>query len=185
MKLMGFSGQMGVGKSAAIQALRDYLPPNRVQLVKFAQPLYDMQEMIYRRVSAVHKRKEGFVKDRKLLQWLGTDWGRETVSPTIWVDLWTSEARDGLKDRLVVVCDDVRFDNEADAVHSLGGVVIKLTSNNIADRSVVTNGIENHKSEVAISANLVDYNITNNGTLKEFQESLCKLYKELGVGQRD
>ena len=113
MKIIAFSGKMGVGKSTAIE--RIYAKSNGVvHLVKFAQPLYDMQEFIYRRISSVVQRPANFTKDRKLLQWLGTDWGRG-MKETLWVDLFKAQVEKILDHNptAVIVCDDVRFDNEA------------------------------------------------------------------------
>lgn len=182
MRLIGFNGGMGVGKSTAIEFLR--ASGDIVSLVKFAQPLYDMQEYIYSRISSVYYLPSTFVKDRKLLQWLGTDWGRTTIRESIWVDLWKAEVRriEKLYGGLIV-CDDVRFDNEADAVHSIGGTVVQIVADNAQGRITTANGIQNHSSESGINPRSVDFIIQNNGTLEEFKMSLCELVKQFGVGQ--
>lgn len=183
MKLIGFNGTMGVGKSTAIECLRDELPADaKVKLVKFAQPLYDMQETIYRRITSVYTRPENFTKDRKLLQWLGTDWGRDTISKTLWVDLWKAEAqKQGNLHGAIVVCDDVRFDNEAEAIKSLGGVVVKISSSHAEKRIDTKSGISNHSSEAGIKPNLVDMTVENNGTRLEFMYKMTEVYQELGI----
>lgn len=174
-KLIGFNGMMGVGKSEAIQEIKDRskLP---VELVKFAGPLYDMQEMIYRRIQSVYNRPADFKKDRKLLQWLGTEWGRETISKTIWVDLWKAEVTAALARGSVVVCDDVRFDNEAELVRSLGGIVVQITSSRASERIDTQSGIKNHSSEAGISAEFIDDILRNDGTLREFQNQVANLF---------
>lgn len=183
MKLIGFNGKMGVGKSTAIECLRDDLPASaKVKLVKFAQPLYDMQETIYRRISMVYERPGSFTKDRKLLQWLGTDWGRDTISKTLWVDLWKAEAtKQSSLNNAIVVCDDVRFDNEAEAIRSLGGYVVKITSDHADNRIDTKSGITNHSSEAGISPTLIHTTVENNGTRLEFMNKLTVLYQELGI----
>lgn len=180
MRLIGLNGGMGVGKSTAIELLR--AQGETVSVVKFAQPLYDVQEFLYSRISSVYSRPESFVKDRKLLQWIGTDWGRETLSQTLWVDLWKAEVRRLSATGALIVCDDVRFDNEAEAVHALGGVVIKITSDRALDRITTANGIQNHKSEAGIRPSLVDFIIQNNCTLADFNTALCEVY-HLMAGQ--
>jgi hypothetical protein len=59
---------------------------------------------------------------RVAAQTLGTEWGR-TLSPTIWIDA----ARDRLAKRaalgLSTYVPDVRFENEADVIRELGGVM--------------------------------------------------------------
>lgn len=172
MLLIGLSGKMGVGKSTALNILKDDFFPLNVQVVKFAQPLYDMQEMIYRRISAVHPRPSAFIKDRVLLQWLGTDWGRGMISEDIWVDLWKHEALTLLNKGAIVVCDDVRYDNEAELIKNLGGFTIQLTSNTTDSRIDTSSGIVNHKSEAGIDSRLVDRVISNDGTVEQLRNSL-------------
>lgn len=178
MNLIAFSGGMGVGKSTAIALLKQ--KHERVHLVKFAQPLYDMQEYIYSRIDSVHSRPESFVKDRKLLQWLGTEWGRDTISTNLWVDIWKAEVkRLYIEDpQALIVCDDCRFDNEATTVKEMGGVVVKLVSDKVKERGIAT-GIANHASESGINEKLIDYIVTNNDTIEEFKISLGHVYRAI------
>jgi len=182
MKIIGFSGGMGVGKSTAIRALQDKVD-SVIYNVKFAQPLYDMQEFIYNRIESVHQRHESFTKDRKLLQWLGTDWGRDTISKTLWVDIWKAEVASIVErfPEAIIVCDDVRFDNEAEMLKSMGGVVIKITSAHSQNRIDTTSGIKHHSSENGISASFVDCEIENNDTKYQFENKITEVYKEFGI----
>lgn len=179
--LIGFHGGMGVGKSTAIQALKDFVFPGEVHLVKFAQPLYDMQEFVYRRISSVHVRPETFIKDRKLLQWLGTEWGRDSISTNLWVDIWKAAVTSIQLEnpRAVIVCDDVRFDNEGETLKSMGGHTIKIVSNRAGDRINTQAGIANHKSEAGIRKELLDFVVDNNDTVAAFEERLVACFKEL------
>lgn len=49
-------------------------------------------------------------RGRRLLQLLGTECGRKCISDNIWIEKWIESVRgwDG-----IIICDDVRFDNEA------------------------------------------------------------------------
>ncbi len=179
--LIGFNGGMGCGKSTAIQALKDFVFPRDVLLVKFAQPLYDMQEFVYRRISSVHTRPDDFKKDRKLLQWLGTDWGRDTISQDLWVSIWQAEVADlrtWHKDP-IIVCDDVRFDNEAEVLKNLGGHVIKIVRQDNTAHAIGGEGIVGHKSESGISVALTDFTVHNDSTLLEFERRLVGCFKEI------
>ncbi len=179
--LIGFSGNMGVGKSTAIQALKDFVFPQEVHLVKFAQPLYDMQEFIYRRISTVVQRDESFTKDRKLLQWLGTDWGRDTIKQDLWVSIWKQAVLSlQLEDlEAIIVCDDVRFDNEGEAIKELGGQVIKIIRPDSTSHAQGGVGIVGHKSEGGVSNNYIDFIVENRDTVAGFEERLVACFKEL------
>src|SRR6185437_2548017 len=71
---------------------------------------------------------QGGATPRLLLQMLGTEFGRNLIHPDIWTNLWLRQVK-----RLLlrahgknVVCDDVRFPNEYDLIHQLGGVVAHI-----------------------------------------------------------
>lgn len=180
--IIGLSGSMGVGKSTAVKSIKESFFTCPFKLVKFAQPLYDMQEFIYSRVSSVHTRPPSFIKDRKLLQWLGTEWGRGSIGETVWVDIWKEEALTFLQNNFldpynkepIVICDDVRFDNEAETIRSLGGMIIKITSEKASERIDTASGIPGHSSESGINPKLIDSNIKNDSTLANFEQDLVK-----------
>lgn len=180
MNILAFNGAMGSGKSTAIERLIE-IHEGRVVNVKFAQPLYDMQEMIYRRIQDVHQRPESFIKDRKLLQWLGTEWGRG-INENLWVRLWKKRVEDvhfGMKNALIV-CDDVRFDNEAQVIKDLGGKVVHIFCTRTAQRIDVKAGIANHSSEAGIDEKLIDMMVVNDGTVPEFRDNITKIYQSFG-----
>lgn len=178
--IIGFTGPMGSGKSTAIEFLKKRLLGSTVN-VKFAQPLYDIQEAVYSRITPVYYRPDNFVKDRKLLQWIGTDWGRESISESLWVDLWRAKVKEVLNpefDRygpLHVTCDDVRFDNEAVTLKSLGGFVVKIFADSTDKRIDTASGIVLHKSEAGVNHELVDYLIDNSGTLAQLEKQVNTL----------
>lgn len=181
MRIIAFNGSYGSGKSTAIEILKDWTQDQQLVLVKFAQPLYDIQTFAYDRIVDTYQKPNGFVKDRKLLQWLGTEWGRG-LDENLWVNIWKDTAKGRLAyARTIVVCDDCRFDNEAVAVKSMGGVVVKIQRHDSASHAVGGTGIANHASESGISNQYVDYIVENNGTLDEFKESLATLYGQLDV----
>ena len=169
--IVAFTGGMGVGKSTAINQLNQLINGKTLN-IKFAQPLYDMQEMIYGLISGVHAPPEGFVKDRKLLQWLGTDWGRDTISESLWVDLWKQEVKrkEFMENPKAITCDDCRFPNEADAVHAEGGFVIKIIRSSANPEGGT--GIAAHKSEVGLNEKYVDFVIVNDNTVESLRNQL-------------
>lgn len=84
----------------------------------------------------------GVTTPRKVMQLLGTEWGR-TIHPNFWVMLWKNEVSPILDSNGFVAVDDARFENEVDAIHDFGGVVIQVN----AEKSVVEGGIVGHASE--------------------------------------
>lgn len=129
-RVVALTGAAGSGKSTAA----DYLVRQHgYERVKFAGPLKDMM----RAIGFSDDHIEGDLKEkpdallsgktpRHAMQTLGTEWGRKCIGEDFWSNAWLYRVR-GLVDfgRRVVV-DDLRFPNEAAAVRSLGGVIIKL-----------------------------------------------------------
>lgn len=178
-KIIAFNGKMGSGKSTAIGILNMDIPVT-VHNIKFAQPLYDIQEFIYRTIEMPVPTP----KDRKLLQWLGTDFGR-AIDENLWVNIFRDKVKALFKksSNIIVTCDDVRFDNEAKTIKLLGGVIVQIVSSKNDARVDTKAGIPSHASEAGIDGKYVDHIIHNNGSIEEFKDSLRKLYKELGVGR--
>lgn len=161
---------MGSGKTTLAGLMSQELKSRGYTPViqKFAQPLYDMQEYIYNRVG----RSIPQPKDRKLLQWLGTEWGR-SLDKDIWINLFELDARNTLffNDDKIIICDDVRFDNEADIISKLGGVIIEIiASDKVKDQRLlrVNTG---HASENGIDPIKIDITIKNNDSLFELEKS--------------
>jgi hypothetical protein len=173
--IIAFTGGYGVGKSTAVSFLRKSTEAE-IRLVKFAGPLYDMQEYIYQRIESVYVRPKTFVKDRKLLQWLGTDFGR-SIDENLWVKIWKAQASVNLAIGNLVVCDDCRFDNEAEAIKDMGGIIIKLTRNDNHKHAQGGTGIQNHASEAGVSQKYIDFTVENNHTVDAFRDKLMACYR--------
>lgn len=181
--IIAFCGSMGSGKSEAIRTLQQYvgLHGRPVVPIKFAQPLYDMQEFIYSRVESVHRRSPNFVKDRLLLQWLGTEWGRSTIDKDLWVKIWIAAVHKAAEENpgAIIVCDDCRFDNEAEVVQRVGGKIIKISTSRNGER--IDTSHASHASESGISSNFVDVIVENNGTLEHYKNQLTHMFNKLGL----
>lgn len=137
IRTIGFCGPVGAGKSTAADRLVKLWRFNRV---RFVGPLKAM--MLALGLSAEHV--DGALKEepsrllqgrtpRQAMQWLGTEWGRELIGPELWIAAWRAavERAGGFWepgrgwDRLIVA-DDVRFANEAQAIRDRGGLVIRI-----------------------------------------------------------
>ena len=129
-RVVALTGAAGSGKSTAADYLilrHDY------ERVKFAGPLKAAmaamgfsQEQIEGRLKETPCAWLSFKTPRHAMQTLGTEWGRNCIGEDFWAELWVHHANNTLAAGKRVVVDDLRFPNEAEAVRSLGGVIIKL-----------------------------------------------------------
>ena len=153
--LIGFSGKKGSGKSY----FADYLVNNKLFIkLSFASPLKEITKILFNLSDEDVKdpiKKELInpkfnASPRELMQWLGTDIMREefnkkfNYSGSIWIDSIKDKVKTLLDNNKDVVIDDVRFQNEVDMIHSLGGIVINLR--NDLDNTL-NNSTSNHSSE--------------------------------------
>lgn len=119
------SGKQGSGKSTLSKNLARTLSVGElktVELLKFAGPLYEMQEAV-RSVAKTY----GIAmpeKDGLLLQWLGTEWGRNVRGTEVWVNALKYKAENSRAD--IVIIDDCRFENELNAFDNTRAQVIKI-----------------------------------------------------------
>ena len=98
---------------------------------------------------------------RYLMQTLGTEWGRELLGRDVWVDLW----RHSVSDKLLVVADDMRFPNEFEAVHALGGETWCVIRDS-AERSTA------HTSEGALDNRVFSHYIYNDRSVEQLHAYL-------------
>jgi hypothetical protein len=110
--LIGISGKMGTGKSTITNLLIEALGSDRAQRVSLAAPIYEAQDLIYDK----YKLQMEGEKDRDLLIALGL-WGRNK-HPDFWLGQLARIIMES--DREIIICDDVRFENEADFFNKRG-----------------------------------------------------------------
>ena len=109
------------------------------------------------------------VSTRHLMQTLGTEWGRECISPDVWVTVWKNNVQKWLDGGLHVVVDDMRFPNEWNAVKELGGECWYVT------RPRVTFPDIQHASEGALENHGFDRRLTNDGDLPDLYTQVREL----------
>lgn len=113
------------------------------------------------------------VTPRQLLQWVGTDCIRNVLHPDIWVMSVRNsimKAAEETRFPLLVVIPDVRFPNEAEAIHSWGGKVWNI----VRPHEVEENP---HVSETALDGwDDWDEVIYNDGTLEELEAKVRDLF---------
>lgn len=111
VKLIMVSAKQGGGKSTLCDGLEKVLP--NVGRTRFAKVLYEIHDAVLKIM-----RDYGFnmTLDKRLLQLIGTEWGRNHVHNEVWVMCFRAQI-DKLKaeGKEFIICDDLRFRNEFDA----------------------------------------------------------------------
>ena len=106
---------------------------------------------------------------RELCQSLG-DWGRDDISPDLWVKALMNRVAG--QDRVII--DDVRFPNEAKAIRDKGGFLIKI----VRDSATRPN---DHHSEGGLENEKFDAVLTNNGSVEELFHQGVEALKNLNI----
>jgi hypothetical protein len=166
-QIIGLAGKIGCGKSTAAACLVDEMGFLRL---RFAGALKEMMRCLGLKEEDVDGSRKNTPSEilggrtpREAMQSLGTEWGRDLVSPTLWLDVVKRQVADA-SDRSVVI-DDVRFPNEAIAIREMGGVVVRIDRPEL-ETIVPRRSREDHVSE-AVSFQ-VDHVILNDSTLEDF-----------------
>lgn len=106
---------------------------------------------------------------REVYQTLGTDWGRKMVGEDIWILAGRARLDELLGDvesDIIrgIVLDDVRFDNEAELIRNMGGLVVEITRSSVPQME--------HSSEAGIARELIDYSFANEGDILTLQHQV-------------
>lgn len=111
----------------------------------------------------------GGVSPRRMMQTLGTEWGRNTIADELWLLVAQRQIEQAKRDgKAGVVISDVRFDNEAQFVKALGGRIVRLQRYGAA-------AVASHVSEAGVAEELVSFTFENDGprhALASFAEML-------------
>ena len=107
------------------------------------------------------------VSPRRMMQTLGTEWGRQLINPDLWLIMAHQRL---LQNGPGMVISDVRFDNEAAWIRKHGGRIIHVIRPD-------TKAVEAHASEDGIEIQDTDARLFNSGTLEELQLSVRELLR--------
>ncbi len=156
-RIIALTGPKGVGKSWVAGQLAKALD---AQILSYADPIRAALSAIGVSFEDKNSIQEPFgCSARVMAQTFGTEWVRGMISESIWLDLM--EERINNADGFVVI-DDARFDNEANQISRLGGLVVELHGDTSEEKGDL------HASEAGICPLLVDrycYNSRHNNTL--------------------
>lgn len=156
---------------------------HRFDVVKFAAPLKSMVGMFLIQAGLGHlveRMLEGDLKEepiealggvtpRRLMETIGTDWGRQLIDPEVWVKVTEARLRSLLEQGTSVVVDDVRFANEFDLIKRLGGSMV-----HIERPGTTPTAMENRLSEMTF-----DHYLTNDAGQAEFRSKVDRLAARL------
>lgn len=174
---------MRSGKSV----VADYLiNRHNFQREAFSKPLKDMLRAFGlndEQLEGAHKNTPldilGGQTPRHAMQTLGTAWGREQVYCDLWTDHWTDRVKNHIAQGVSVVEDGTRFDNEVDALRSVGGVII------FVDRKPELRGeVSQHVSEMGKMRERADHILYNNSDIKDLYDNIEALLRLIG-GRND
>jgi len=190
MKLIALTAPKGAGKDTAGATLAE-LGYTRTA---FADPIKRAIESMFELPSTVWEDrylKENSLSEtglvpgfnfspRFLAETLGTEWGRETIHSNIWIKATEAKIMN-LMDTSVVpktdyssrfVVTDLRFDNEAIWVKSMGGVVIEIVRPE-------HDWDPYHPSNAGPAEELVDYKVNNYGTIQDLEDAIHTQEQEI------
>lgn len=167
--IIGLQGAAGSGKDTAAAGLIGFYPLAFAKPLKDgAKPLFDLtDEQLYGKLKEKPDPRWE-VSPREIMQYLG-DHCRD-YNPNFFLTHMRSRIEkaqaQGIKN---IVITDVRYDNEAQLIKSLGGTVVKI------ERDITTTRHTSHSSEQGVLPTLVDHTVQNNGTIEQLIEKVKKI----------
>ena len=165
---------MGSGKTTVARYLSDY---RGYEVVTFAKPMRDMITAFLCSFNVPPKDIAYFLQDgkevpvlqvpgaptaRKLMQYLGTEWGRNCVHNQVRIAAWKATAQNYKN----VVTDDCRFLNEYNTIKSIPGAQTWRVTRQSAK---VTS---NHSSEGELNDVAVDHELINDSTVADLHAKI-------------
>ncbi len=176
--IIGLSGYAQSGKDSTAELLCLNYGYTRLA---FADPMRQALMIINPKLDSI-TRVSDFVGDygwdvakknpevRRLLQVLGTDFGRKMLGDDVWINI----ALSGIKSEDKIVISDVRYPNEAQAIKNLSGSLWRINRHNHS-------AVNGHTSEHAMDNYMFNHVIYNDGTLDDLSDEVFMLAKELNL----
>lgn len=127
-KVIGLFGPQQVGKSTLAGAMAGRF--TNFKREKFAGKLYELAETFYGTLpfDKEEPRPESGGKSlREFLQILGTEFGRNSLYDRVWVDALLRKVERNHAAGLVTIVDDMRFQNEYDALKEVGCTMVEIS----------------------------------------------------------
>lgn len=163
---IGISGKMGTGKSTITNILLEAI--DNSGKISMSSPIYKAQDLLYEEYGLTLSGE----KDRALLIAIGM-WGRDRDS-----DFWLNQAvSTGINNNNeVVICDDVRFPNEANFFKK-HGVLVRIEGKQRGDN------VDHSKATDPTECALDDYDFEHVLSNKLSPEDICKKIANIMLGK--
>lgn len=171
-------GGPGVGKDTFVQIFRKYFPIFTFQQIRLAEPLYEVQDFVYKTCS---KEIAMNTQDGVLLNFLGKH--MRSINPNVLLDRFAQSVREMEQKADMILCSDLR-PIDAFCVKEMGFLVVHI----VADPSLAMErrkkrgdlslGSSSHETENGITSNMYDVQIPNNGTLQDYEKCVVQFLKE-------
>ena len=185
--IIAFTGRAGAGKTTAARRLRrtvEYTVDRaRADVLAFADPLRTAVNAVFPHLGpeAFRENKNEPIPSmpgwsgRRILQVAGTDWFR-SLDNDVWIKNMEHRLGKFLRPTDYAFVDDVRFPNEAELIRRLGGKLYRITR---PEHSPLEAAAAAHASEAFVDGLIVDGEITNVGTLEDFERDITALWETL------
>lgn len=169
MFILGITGRMQSGKDTIAEAVTDYFSPALIVRIGFADALKEEISLaIDQPVSYINEHKDNF---RLILQGWGTDFRRELCGRDYWVHRWLNKAHHTPIHTCGVIAADVRFLNEAQVIHDLGGTIWRVERPSVAGKS-------KHPSEIQMDSIKADMTFVNHDSIETLKNAVKETLKE-------
>lgn len=175
--IVGIVGRKQSGKSTVAKLFKT----ENTAIVPMAEPLKAMLEAAGVPKSALYGTEEekntpleilGGKTGRFAMQTLGSEWGRDMIDVSLWVNMWKAKAKFLSEDGVDIICDDIRRYDEAVAVEKMGGHLIMITR-------ASEQPVDSHQSERYIEQLPFHHKIENDGTLEELEAKIKKVMEAI------
>lgn len=188
------SGKQGSGKTSLAKNLRDYYGVKHgwsVYRKRFADPLYHLHDLIWSYMGPHAAQPKP--KDGRLLQLLGTEWGRKTLGEQVWVNILVDEiksiVRMHVKEKrpnFLITIEDARFENELHAFPEALRIRLECPPEIRKARCEAWREDASHPSEVGLDQASFDYYLnTHEACLESVTEHTIQLIEHVLRGPDD
>lgn len=176
--LVGLTGRAGCGKDT----LAGLVEEDGWTRVAFADALKDIcmnylglsHDDAYTQVGKMRFNEFWGMTNREILQKVGTEAFRNGFHKDTWVKILELKVRRLLSEGKKVIITDCRFDNEAEMVVRLGGIILEIRRNVASNLS---SHEQEHASEKGIDVKYITGVLENDGTLQHLKDAFENLLK--------